>query len=231
MAAWPHARTLRTSLGEKFLDALKVFDGIENKTAGVSDYLTLFIPFVFNKLTLWLFDKIKSSTNPTIKEVAKPLFYPVAIVNKLFLLARMTVSIALTALASPFIMISQGVVRLGTSKGKEDALAVTGRNGQSYLTLKDFLDKKDPEKLTATIEHKTEHNTQSSFLVTLQSKNDKKQTTGMFQVQINDLTTVRYCPKIYALFSHNYGGVGTMIEKEQFKELKDALIPTVTSKH
>ncbi|MGQ3892657.1 hypothetical protein [Legionella sp. CNM-4043-24] len=120
----PHARSLRTTFSEKWMDAFRVFYGDARARRaeprmGIYDWLTLFIPAGLNRMEVYLEQTPDSSFSFMYK--------PLQLLNNALTVPKAMVSIIAAIVTTPVILITAGVVRAIDGDGRERLLEIVGK--------------------------------------------------------------------------------------------------------
>lgn len=220
-STFPHARTLRTSLRQKFIDAFSVISGftLTRKHQGLLDYATLFIPRAFSELTKALgnINAGNGWSNLIYFPLIIMLFVDKAIITPL----RALTAGLLVLLASPVIILAHLVSRFVDKVNLDNALVLKGKLEGRHCEITPIPLEKYLENYQLSIEDltaKVEYN--NNFCSIRLESTDVDNVHNFveipkFALEIKDSKShnIQTCLGIHSFFSHNIGNVVSTIEQ------------------
>ncbi|MBA3537715.1 MAG: hypothetical protein H0T84_14085 [Tatlockia sp.] len=230
---YPHARTLRTSLGQKFLDSFNVFYGDTasevEATIGLFDIFTLGIPASLDRLTVYLSQRldellIEEELHPTsdwdiaLVKAVKTLNF---IFNQMprFLFSTFFALVAFLPITLPIHLIAR-TVDYFSDDSLSEALTVKNEFGgtlqQALLASDESTELYDIEELKAEI-RQTPSQTKEIYLY-IPSEQGKREHNILLSRSLYDKTSYA----IKALFTHNIGNIASLYPKEALETLEPA---------
>lgn len=211
---YPHARTLRTSLGRKFLDSFSVIHGDmsvtkEEPTFGLFDVLTLGLPGALARLDAWITERYNQlRRNDEDSDLEATLYIVSTVVNFIFnqvprfLFSGIAAIVAFLPITLPTHLITNLF-----DKYRDDSMSkALSLEGTGNKTLKEALTWHNSYNNTSGL-----HNIEE-----LQSEKQSEETIVLYLPDDGgkwvrrDLFTFRYRPNdqgVKALFTHNIGQV------------------------
>ncbi len=221
---FPHARTLRTSLKQKFLDSMKVISGsVDDKdeiTIGLFDIVTLGIPAALNGLTMQLtkrFDELSMEAElHAIPEWEFILLNSVQVLNFFlnkaprFLFSGLIAVLAFLPITLPVYLIAKAIDYFRTDNL---ALALNAKDEfketlqEKLLAKTDDEEDFDLEEVKATILNSNERKNIHFNISYFERKNQ-------FICQLNRFVYDKNNYAIRAMFTHNIGDIANLYPEE-----------------
>ena len=245
--AYPHARTLRTTLNQKFWDSFNELAGqapiLSRKPhVGLFDYCTLFIPTGFLFLLTWCLENAGKSYTANV------LVIPVAIINIPLVITRLAFAAVAAILFSPITAIVHAFSRLFTKQSHNEALNLEGDTKEgTKQSLGQYLQKEkmDIEQLKITLKKKSAQEDSyqkpaatNQFLLMFWRKAtgpsaglicegcmnggcDDNHAPFSVEISKDENGNVKQAQNIHALFRLNVGDVVANIENEERNTIYD----------
>jgi hypothetical protein len=226
---YPHARTLRTSLGQKFLDSFEVLYGDTasevEATIGIFDIFTFGIPASLDRLTVYLSQRLdellmEAELHPTsdwdiaLVKAVKTLNF---IFNQVprFLFSAFFAVVAFLPITLPVHLIAR-TIDFFSDDSLSEALVVKNQYGE---TLEESLLASDGniEKVKAEIRTPSTL-TKAIYLYMPFDEEKRQEELGRFVYDKNSYA-------IKALFTHNIGNIANQYQEEAKEILEPAFNP------